>query len=270
MGAEGFAAAILGNLKNVAPVPLIATLVATGVILFIPDPAAEALGIKQIRVDHRPWLGVAFIGSTAYLAALMGHAGWIYIVGKHRRWKQDKATHRPLHELTSQEKEYLRPYIFGRETSQFFSVSDGIARGLEAKRILLRTTSITSIREMSFAFNIQPWARRYLMKKPHLLADDSDDLPDAESLKAVENFLTGTNALTVDQLIDRIRIRLGQINLNDPTAIKDIELLNNVSAALVHHVRGEDLRTRNQAGTLKIEVERVAGQWIDLHPESLD
>jgi hypothetical protein len=86
----------------------------------------------------------------------------------------------------------------------------------------------------------------------------------------VEDLLSGSDALTVDQLVDGLRSRLEAIDLNGGGAIADIKDLLDLATALVYQVRSADLRTRNEAGKLKTLVERAAGQWINLHPESLE
>ncbi|MGY6217836.1 super-infection exclusion protein B [Methylolobus aquaticus] len=84
-----------------------------------------------------------------------------------------------LHALTSEEKGYLAPYVFGKVNTQYFRVDDGIAGGLTAKLMIYRSSNAFNMIK-DVPYNIQPWAKEYLIKNPELL-DGAVEPEDAES-----------------------------------------------------------------------------------------
>ena len=66
--------------------------------------------------------------------------------------------------LTPGEKTVLVPYIRDQSTSVTYGLNDGAVRGLEAKGILYRVSSVSY--GLRFPFNMQPWAREILSAEP--------------------------------------------------------------------------------------------------------
>lgn len=161
-------ATAFSSLKRVAPVPLLAILVASLILLFSSDNIATTLGIEIFRSTYRQYIGVAIIGSASYLVA---HLFWWIKTSFEsllQRTIDDKERHGYLNNLTHTECSYLKPYILGGETVQAFELGDGIAGGLEAKGIIYCASNIGSA-QSGFQYQIQPWARDYLRANPHLL-----------------------------------------------------------------------------------------------------
>lgn len=80
-----------------------------------------------------------------------------------------------LHHLSVQEREFLSRYIENNMSTQRADYSDGIANGLQAKKIVFRTSAVSEPGGRVFPYNIQPWAMNYLQKHPELLQLDSID-----------------------------------------------------------------------------------------------
>jgi hypothetical protein len=154
---------------SLAPRPLIAVGVATGIILLVPDGIAQKLGVDTFRAMYRGYLGAAFILSWSYLVA---HLVWWFrgrVAAWHLSRRKRLIRERWLHELTPAEKSYLAPYILQDVTTRQFQIEDGVANGLAAKEILARASQVGSMVD-GFAYAIQPWAKRYLKGHPDLLA----------------------------------------------------------------------------------------------------
>jgi hypothetical protein len=72
-----------------------------------------------------------------------------------------------LYKLTPEEKGYLMPYIETEKNTVNVGLDDRIMGGLVAKGITYRASS-TGNMVTGFAYNLQPWAREYLMTNPQL------------------------------------------------------------------------------------------------------
>ena len=132
--------------------------------LLLPDAAADFLGITKLRDALRPWLGAAALLALIGLGVAQGMRVASWWEGKQ---KVQKLFQR-LHTLSPEEKRMLKRYIAGQTKTQYISVMDGIAGGLQAMGILYRPTGMGDFVE-GFAFNIQPWAWDHLQKHPELL-----------------------------------------------------------------------------------------------------
>lgn len=124
--------------------------------------------------------------STLGLSALEPHVGWFAVVGlacisllvgvsvveASNRRLQARRLHvgwtRLLRNLTDDEKAVLRKYMDQNVRTQHLSFSDGVANGLEAKKIIYRASSLGSHMAF-FAYNIQDGAFEILAKHPEYL-----------------------------------------------------------------------------------------------------
>jgi hypothetical protein len=125
--------------------------------------------------------------STLGLSALEPHVGWFTVIGlacisllvgvsvmgalgrrlQARRLRVGWT--RLLRNLTDDEKAVLRKYIDQNVRTQHLSFSEGVANGLEAKKILYRASSLGS-HTAHFAYNIQDGAFEILKRHPEFLA----------------------------------------------------------------------------------------------------
>lgn len=141
---------------------------ALGLVLYLPAPHAEPLGIIEFRQAYRIWIGALFILSATALAS-----NFIWAIGGILKpWLRDLLFiwwNRPvLRRLTEDEKAILRVFIIEGKSTVTAEVTSGPINMLVAKNIVYRASTL-SVRYTIFAYVLQPWAREYLEKKPHLL-----------------------------------------------------------------------------------------------------
>ena len=166
--------AILHFLLKMPPALTIALAVVSGFLLLAPPGWLVSLGLGAIVIIHRGWISFVLIFCCSYLAAIsllyIGKA--IIIIANTKLIDRRRIEH--LHNLTSDEKSYLKPYVEGT-TAQYFLITDGVAMGLVTKEILYRPSTVGTHYD-GFAFNIQPWVLKYL--KSHLvLLEGAGDKP---------------------------------------------------------------------------------------------
>jgi hypothetical protein len=160
--------ALFNNLKKATPQILIGLTIATGVLLFSTIQFIEKIGLINFTTKNHNYIGIIFIISISILLSQL--LWWIkdkfinYI--KYRKVEKNRI--KSLEELTADEKAYLIPYIIEKKNTIKYSIEDGIAQGLSAKKILFRPSSVGDMID-GFAYNLQPWARRYLEMNQNLL-----------------------------------------------------------------------------------------------------
>jgi hypothetical protein len=164
---------ILGKLKDwltMGAVPLGGTAIASAVVLFSPSTFLVSLGLQGVVDVIRPYLGGAFVLSMSLLICLAIKGIWDSVLRSQLRDALAVRFHRrELHSLTQEEKAYLRPFIEKQTRSQSFAINDGIAMGLEQRKIIIRVSSLGHPGGYNFPFQIQPWAWKYLNKHPELV-----------------------------------------------------------------------------------------------------
>ena len=158
----------IGVFSKLAPAPLMALGVATAIILFVPDNYAATLGITEFREENRGLIGAGFILSWSSLAAYLVWEIKSYIHNILKNRKAKKARIDLLHNLTPDEKQYLTPYVVGHENTRHFEPEDGVIGGLARKGIVYQGSYVFDILE-GVGWNIQSWAREYLVEHPELL-----------------------------------------------------------------------------------------------------
>lgn len=168
---------ILGKLKDwlvMGAVPLGGTAIAAAVVLFAPPSLLVVLGLNEVVKAIRPYLGGALVLSSSLLICLAAKGAWDNLLGKLLREALTIRFHRrELHALTEEEKSYLRPFIENQTRSRAFNLNDGIAMGLQQRKIIIRASNLGIPGGYSFPFQIQPWAWEYLNKHPELVAPAS-------------------------------------------------------------------------------------------------
>jgi hypothetical protein len=142
--------------------------VAAAVLLFAPAGFVAALGLASFLASYRPFVGAALVLFSVLLLARGIAAGVALLKGKYERESDLRVRRSLLKDLTPAEAKALAGYIDNDTKTQYFSIEDGVTRGLELQQIIFRSTSVSS-RGTRFAFNIQPWAREHLRRNPSLL-----------------------------------------------------------------------------------------------------
>lgn len=138
-----------------------------GILVFSSESTLNRFGLTSFVSEYRAYLGIGFLATVALtlvncVAAILKFVyQWIvqaYLIniGKKR-----------LSRLTPKEKRILQYYIHNQTRSQTLPVQDGTVTALQEDNIIIRGSSLGSLR--GFDFIIQPWAWEYLDKRPELL-----------------------------------------------------------------------------------------------------
>ncbi len=143
---------------------LVAMIVVVGIILFVPDSIAESLAVKGFRESYRVYLGPSFLLLVSFACARL----FSFFARGQASKKNLERKQSLLYQLTPEEKGYLLPYIQQQLHSVYVGHEDGVMAGLRAKGITYLPSSTGDVLN-GFAFNLQPWAREYLVNNPHLL-----------------------------------------------------------------------------------------------------
>lgn len=187
----------LDSIGKLAPHALFGTAVATAIVLFVPDNAATNLGVDVLREEHRGIFGWAFILSIALFGSW---AIGTFILSKKRKMdaaakraeridkekkekmereeeerKKLEAHQAQLKQLTSEEKDFIAPFIFKDVTAQYGSLRSGVVKSLLNKSILMPPNGIGNV--FAWAFNIQPWALKHLKEHPEILSGFENSEP---------------------------------------------------------------------------------------------
>lgn len=123
------------------------------------------MGITNIIDDNRSFLGFGAIIFTVYLLSFLAYE---YLSGHLTQWIIIKRVKKRLRHLTEDEKDALRPFIENNVRTRRFRLSSGIGEGLQAKKILYRSSKVGEYGDF-FPYNIQDFAFDYLRKNSHLL-----------------------------------------------------------------------------------------------------
>lgn len=143
---------------------LVAIVSVLGLILFLPEEYAKTLAVDGFRNEYRVFLGPAFLLTLSFCVARI----FIFFMQGYRQKQALKKRQEALYSLTPEEKGYLIPYIEGQRNTVNVGMDDGVMAGLRLKCITYRAANMGDLQN-GFAFNLQPWAREYLKKNPHLL-----------------------------------------------------------------------------------------------------
>ncbi len=142
--------------------------ITTVLILFLPDGIAATIGIDELRHTYKLWIGLFLLFS---FAALVGNLAWTigsFVKQPIGEWFFVYVNKGVFKNLLEDEKKVLRMFINDGQTTVPASINDGTINLLEHKRIIARSSTI-SIRFTVFPFIMNPWARSYLSRHPHLL-----------------------------------------------------------------------------------------------------
>tara|TARA_B100000676_G_C18020797_1_gene812477 strand:- start:32 stop:598 length:567 start_codon:yes stop_codon:yes gene_type:complete len=165
----------LASLKQTSPIIFAGLAIASGVLLFSGGSFVSEIGLVEFRDSNKAFIGACFLVSSSILMAQMGFQFFAFIKKRIESWLESgkrkkimEAKKKDLVNLTPDEKAYLVPYILGELTTQYFLMEDGVKGSLEARGVLYRASSMGDMRN-GWAYNVQSWARKYLMDNPGLL-----------------------------------------------------------------------------------------------------
>lgn len=176
----GFDFSRLPEWLNLKPRFWVGIFMLASILLFLPSEALDKLGLKDFRDTQKTVIGLIFLGSAVFLGSYAAEEIWSNGKKAYLEQRQLKFWRDQMSDLSPPETLILREYIDNQETTRYFAISNGIVNGLVAKNILYCSSNV-GIYHMSFPFNLQPWAWKYLNEHPEILGDRSvvslDDLP---------------------------------------------------------------------------------------------
>jgi hypothetical protein len=152
---------------KLSPRYLLPVAMITGFLLFAPNNILDILGLVDLIKQYRPYIGGALLISLGLLLSNILAMLFDFTRQRSEKSKRLKQMRKRLHNLTEEEKALLRGYVERQSRTQYFDMENGVARGLEAERIIFQASNIGRID--SWAYNIQPWAWTYLSGRPELL-----------------------------------------------------------------------------------------------------
>jgi hypothetical protein len=159
---------LITAIKNAGPRIYAAALVATLLLLFLPESIISHIGFAEFRQSYRVALGLVFIASASLLVVHAIPAIAPVVVSPWKRQLNRRTDLKRLADLTHDEKAFLRPYILDDENTRHALITSGVVKGLVAKGLLYRASK-TSAPGGGFPYNMQPTIRSLLKKRPHLL-----------------------------------------------------------------------------------------------------
>jgi hypothetical protein len=160
------------ELLKLKPETLLGILIGTGMLVFMPESVLSKLGLFAFVSTFRGWLGGTFVLSMALLlgnglsVALREDGKYITEINDSRKRRE------PFQYLSPPEKALLAKYYIDKTPTQYFEITDGVAKGLEAKGFIFRSSNVAA-HYMSFAFNIQPWEWKCLQDNPSLVINET-------------------------------------------------------------------------------------------------
>lgn len=153
---------------KLSPRYLLAICIGLGAVLFMPPNLLDTLGLVEFRESFKGFLGAGFILACALLGsgALINTTEWVRTWWRRRKNLQRCIDY--LHQLTPEEAEILRGYVYHRTRTRTLPIESGVVQGLVAHKVIYRAASVGDMLD-GWAYNLQPWAWDYLMTHPYLV-----------------------------------------------------------------------------------------------------
>jgi hypothetical protein len=152
---------------KIGPRLLLPIFLPAALLLFAPLQLVARFGLSDFRAKHLHWIGLTCLVTGSMIVASIIFS----LLDRLARWWREKralrSLRRYLRDLTPEEKAVLLEYLAEDTATRYFNAMDGVINGLCAKGILFRASSLG--RRFEFAYNMQPWAREYLLTRSHLL-----------------------------------------------------------------------------------------------------
>jgi hypothetical protein len=151
--------------------------ITTGLLLFLPTPILQQLGLTSILSTIREYIGITFIGAFVLSAMHTTTQAYKWIQGKRQYQRTVNARHQLLSNLTLDEQKILNWYITHETKTQRLDVDSGIVNGLVAKKFLYRASERATSNPLETSYygrvytcdyNIQDWVWKYLNKHKDL------------------------------------------------------------------------------------------------------
>lgn len=166
---------LLAALKAATPPILIGIAIFCAVLLFSPPQLVAMLGLTALVDSYRPAMGGALTMCVSILFAQF--IWWVrkFLLSPFQMVRGRLHRKQVMKELTPTEKGYLLRYKTNATNTQYFTISDGVAKGLVAKGVIYQAAAHGDLWD-GHAFNLHAWVRRYFVKHPDAL-DDAGPMP---------------------------------------------------------------------------------------------
>ncbi|MEK4508976.1 superinfection exclusion B family protein [Paenibacillus sp. FSL K6-2524] len=145
--------------------------VGSAILLFSPKTLIDNLGLLQFVNVNKQYIGMAFLVSGVVTVANLItfiHKKVIRSI-RSKRWL--KRHQERLHSLNAMEKRILLYYFVNGTNTQLLAYNDGTVGELAGYKIIQRASNLSHM-GARFPYNLNPWAREYLIKNPQLLKTD--------------------------------------------------------------------------------------------------
>jgi hypothetical protein len=138
-------------------------------LLLLPPEILAQAGLAEFASTYRPLLA----GISGLLAGLLVLRAAYRLTklarAKRSQWRLTKSTQRTLLDLEEDEKVFLREFIAAGENTVFASTHNEIARRLENKEIIYRTSYLLAPGGRGFQYGLESHMREVLDKDPSWL-----------------------------------------------------------------------------------------------------
>lgn len=162
------------NIKELLTLPtyiLSALAIASGVILFLPEPLINQIYMSDFRDNYGFIIGLTFLVSISILLVSVGI--WLFKLGSNRRFRKKflKNGEKKLCKLNDYEMAII--YTLYSQDNRTFNlpINDGAISGLEYNKMVGKVGSSHMVDMMNprIPYLLQPWVIEKLDEKPDLL-----------------------------------------------------------------------------------------------------
>jgi hypothetical protein len=145
------------ELIKLSPKYLTPIFLVSSFILFGNEEILGVFGLFSFRETYKPYIGIICLFSASLI--LSSILSWL--IKKFSLIRRLDLGKNYLKNLTPYQKKFLRNYFETESISQNIELCDGEIRELEYFSIIYRSSNV-SVEYYEFAYNLTPWARKFL------------------------------------------------------------------------------------------------------------
>ena len=158
-----------------SPKYFFALALSSGILLIMPDKVIRYFDLYIILTIYRPWISLIFFVSSALVCAEFGYHILIFLNGIYRKIESFWIASRALHNLSSDEKEFLAKFIKYDTKSINLPLSSGLATSLKKSQLIYQG-SIYGNAIDGISYNICPSIWKKLKKDPMILEPEINEV----------------------------------------------------------------------------------------------
>lgn len=150
----------------------------SGLVLFLPSPVLQKLGLVGLRDVFSAYIGIAFIVTAVYCLIYVSNLVLDWLIEKKKEREVKYLRQEYLAKLTEEEQEILRYFVSYSTKTQRLDIHSGVVHGLVKKNIIFRASSKATTAYMDNSWygpaytcdhNLTTWAWDYLNEHRELL-----------------------------------------------------------------------------------------------------